>query len=77
LSLVVSPGLTFVLGGDGRGKTTLLRLLAGDLAADAGEFSIHGVTLQTHTKDYRQQLFWTEPRTDALDQMTPAHYFDV
>ncbi len=77
LSLVVSPGLTFVLGGDGRGKTTLLRLLAGDLTADAGEFSIHDVTLPTHTKDYRQQLFWTEPRTDAFDQMTPAHYFDV
>lgn len=76
-SASLPPGVTLVLGGDGRGKTTLLRLLAGELAADAGELSIKGITLQTHAKDYRQQVFWTEPRTDAFDQMTPAHYLDV
>lgn len=71
------PGVTLVLGGDGRGKTTLLRLLAGELAADAGELSINGIKLQTDAKDYRQQVFWTEPRTDAFDQMTPAHYLNL
>lgn len=76
-SASLPAGVTLVLGGDGRGKTTLLRLLAGELAADAGELSIKGIPLQTHAKDYRQQVFWTEPRTDAFDQMTPAHYFDV
>ena len=77
LSAAISSGVTFVSGGDGSGKTTLLRLLAGELAADAGEFSIHGVTLHTHAKAYRRQVFWTEPRTDAFDQLTPAHYFNV
>ncbi|MDI1268676.1 MAG: ATP-binding cassette domain-containing protein [Polaromonas sp.] len=76
-SASLPPGVTLVLGGDGRGKTTLLRLLAGDLAADAGELSIKGITLETRAKDYRRQVFWTEPRTEAFDQMTPAHYFDV
>ncbi|MDP2450062.1 MAG: ATP-binding cassette domain-containing protein [Polaromonas sp.] len=76
-SASLPPGVTLVLGGDGRGKTTLLRLLAGDLAAGAGELSIKGITLQTHAKDYRRQLFWTDPRTEAFDQMTPAHYFDM
>lgn len=36
LSFTVGPGLTWVRGGDGRGKSTLLRLLAGRLAPTAG-----------------------------------------
>jgi ATPase subunit of ABC transporter with duplicated ATPase domains len=36
LSFEIGPGLSLILGGDGRGKTTLLRLLAGDLAVTAG-----------------------------------------
>lgn len=77
LSAAVSPGVTFVRGGDGRGKTTLLHLLAGEMAPDAGQLSINGIALKTHARDYRQQVFWTEPRTEAFDQMTPVHYFDL
>lgn len=76
-SVSLSPGVTLVLGGDGRGKTTLLRLLAGDLPADAGEFWIGEVTLHTQAQAYRQQVFWADPRTQAFDQMTPANYFEV
>lgn len=36
LSFTVGPGLGWIRGGDGRGKTTLLRLLAGALAPTAG-----------------------------------------
>jgi ABC-type transport system involved in cytochrome c biogenesis ATPase subunit len=36
LSFSLAPGLTLLQGGDGRGKTTLLRLLAGALAPQAG-----------------------------------------
>ncbi|OOG42242.1 ATP-binding cassette domain-containing protein [Polaromonas sp. A23] len=75
-SASLSSGVTLVLGGDGRGKTTLLRLLAGELAADAGQLCINGINLKAHAKDYRQQVFWTEPRTTAFDHMTPAQYFD-
>lgn len=75
-SASLPPGVSLVLGGDGRGKTTLLRLLAGELAAKAGELSIKGIKLKTQLKDYRQQVFWTEPRTDAFDQMTPMQFFD-
>lgn len=38
-SFVLHPGLTLVRGGDGRGKTTLLRLLAGDLVPTHGTLS--------------------------------------
>lgn len=36
LDFSLRPGLTLVRGGEGRGKTTLLRLLAGELAPIAG-----------------------------------------
>lgn len=37
--LQIRPGLTLVLGGDGRGKTTLLRILAGELAPTSGSIT--------------------------------------
>jgi len=75
-SAAILPGVTLVRGGDGRGKTTLLRLLAGELAADAGQLQIGSVRLQEQPQAYRQQVFWTPPRSDAFDHMTPPGYFD-
>ena len=37
LDAAVLPGLTLVQGGDGRGKTTLLRLMAGELEPTRGK----------------------------------------
>lgn len=40
LSVGIDPGLTLVRGGDGRGKTTLLRLMAGTLEPGSGRVRI-------------------------------------
>jgi ABC-type multidrug transport system ATPase subunit len=37
LDFLIGPGLSIILGGDGRGKTTLLRLLAGELTPSTGK----------------------------------------
>ena len=74
-STSILPGVTLLRGGDGRGKTTLLRLLAGVLPATAGQLQVHDVCLQDQPVAYRQQVFWAEPRSDAFDQMTPGEYF--
>jgi ABC-type multidrug transport system ATPase subunit len=76
-SAALSPGVTLVRGGDGRGKTTLLRLLAGQLPADAGELHIHGISLGDQAQAYRAQVFWVDPRSDAFDQMRPVDYFQA
>jgi len=75
LSLTIPTGVTLVQGGDGRGKSTLLRLLAGALPADAGRLQLDGVSLKEQPEAYRRQLFWMEPRSTDFDQLTPPQYF--
>lgn len=72
----ILPGVTLVQGGDGRGKSTMLRLLAGALSADEGQLRLNGISLTDKPDAYRQQLFWVEPRTDRFDQLTPPQYFE-
>jgi ABC-type multidrug transport system ATPase subunit len=75
LSIIIPPGVTLVQGGDGRGKSTLLRLMAGALAADAGQLQLNGVSLKEQPEAYRRQLFWMEPRSTDFDQLTPVQFF--
>ena len=63
LSTSIKPGVTFVRGGDGRGKTTLLRLLAGELRPCSGYL------------DITTPVFWVDPRTEAFDQLTGNEFF--
>ncbi|SFH73121.1 ABC transporter [Collimonas sp. OK307] len=74
-SAEIPAGITLVRGGDGRGKSSLLRLLAGDLAAQAGELQINDVRLHEQPDAYRRQVFWVDPRSEAFDQMTAHEYF--
>ncbi|MBT3067170.1 ATP-binding cassette domain-containing protein [Rhodoferax sp. U11-2br] len=74
-SACIGPGVTLVMGGESSGKTTLLRLLAGDLAAQAGSLQIKGVSLQAQPLAYRQQVFWIDPRTDVFDAICPNQFF--
>jgi len=76
LSAHVRGGVTLVRGGDGRGKSTLMRLLAGTLAPDAGELAILGIDLRAEPAAYRKQLYWREPRCEDFDQISAMAYFD-
>lgn len=73
----IFPGVNLVRGGDGCGKSTLLRLLAGQLPVDAGELQIHGVSLHDAPDAYREKVFFTDPRTEVFDALTPLQYFDA
>ncbi|MDT9001054.1 ATP-binding cassette domain-containing protein [Paucibacter sp. APW11] len=59
LSFAIGPGLSLVRGGDGRGKSSLLRLLAGRLAPSSGRLQRTAATL------------WDEDINEA-DQQTVA-----
>nr|WP_326528683.1 ATP-binding cassette domain-containing protein [Rhodoferax sp.] len=74
-SVCIPPGVTSVQGGEGSGKTTLLRLMAGELAADAVRLRVNGTSLADQPQSYRSQVFWADPRSDALDALTPVAYW--
>lgn len=71
----IPAGITLVLGGDGRGKTSLLQLLAGELTAQSGQVHVGDVALSAQPDVYRSQVFWVDPRTDVYDQMPVPDYF--
>jgi ABC-type multidrug transport system ATPase subunit len=75
LSFDAPAGVSLVRGGDGAGKTTLVQLLAGDLAVQAGTLQINQVRLNDQPSVYRQQLFWVEPRSTSFDHISPNDYF--
>lgn len=72
----IPAGVTLVRGGEDSGKSTLLRLLAGELTANAGELSIDGISLQREPLAYQQAVFWANPSNDVFDQLTLTAYFE-
>lgn len=75
-SISIPLGVTWLGGDESTGKTTLLRLLAGELAAKSGTLAINGIALAQQAQAYRSQVFWVDPRTDAFDALTPQAYWD-
>ena len=71
LSFQLPPGVTLVRGGDGRGKSSLLALLAGAAPATSGRLTIGGIDLATQPEAYRAQVFLTRPGTNTLDAISP------
>ena len=54
-----APGLHLLQGGDGAGKTSLLRVLAGEMAPRAGQ-------VQCLPQEAAHQVFWVDPRQPQL-----------
>jgi len=67
-------GLVLIRGGGGRGKTSLMCLLAGELTADAGQLQLGGVWLHEQPEAYRQQLFWADTRSASHDALICRDY---
>lgn len=65
LNLILPAGVSAVCGDESSGKTTLLRLLSGDLSPDRGSIVVHGTT-----ESLGSQVFRTQPRSDALDAVS-------
>ncbi len=74
LSFDIPCGVALVQGGDGRGKTTLMRLLAGDLKPQSGQILFNGLTLQNPPEVERHKVFWIDPRSTEHDPIKASDY---
>lgn len=75
LSLNLSAGVCVVHGDENSGKTSLLRLLAGELRAHRGTLQLRNVRLEEDAEAYHALVFRTEPRSDALDAISARAWF--
>lgn len=67
----LDPGtLLHVQGRNGSGKTSLLRMLCGLLAPEAGEIQWHGTDIRALGESYRGELFYLGHQNAIKDDLT-------
>jgi ABC-2 type transport system ATP-binding protein len=71
LNLSIRPGEIYgLVGSDGAGKTTTIRLLVGALRADSGEAFICGWSVDKQTEQVRAQLGYLSQRFSFYEDLT-------
>ncbi|HLA05917.1 MAG TPA: ABC transporter ATP-binding protein [Anaerolineales bacterium] len=71
VSLNIRAGEIYgLVGADGAGKTTTLRLLVGALKADAGDINICGYDLNTQVENARSQFGYLSQRFSMYEDLT-------
>ena len=71
ISLQIRPGEIYgLVGADGAGKTTTMRLLVGALLPDAGEIAVAGYDILRRTEQARSQLGYLSQRFALYEDLT-------
>ena len=71
VSLEIKSGEIYgLVGADGAGKTTTIRLLVGALKADAGEVNICGYDINRQTEQARSQFGYLSQRFSMYEDLT-------
>lgn len=71
LSLTIPPGEIYgLVGADGAGKTTTMRLLCGALKADSGETRVCGFDVARQTEKAREQIGYLSQRFSLYEDLT-------
>src|SRR5215216_641009 len=71
VSLQIRAGEIYgLVGSDGAGKTTTIRLLVGALLADSGEINICGYDINKQTEDARAQFGYLSQRFSLYEDLT-------
>jgi ABC-2 type transport system ATP-binding protein len=71
VSLEIASGEIYgLVGADGAGKTTTIRLLVGALKADAGEVNICGYDINRQTEQARSQFGYLSQRFSMYEDLT-------
>ncbi len=76
-SLTLAPGITWLRGPNGKGKTTLLRLMAGALLPQAGAISIGAIDSAAEPLAYRLAGFFAGGDLPELPWLTVREFLDI
>lgn len=74
LQLHAGAGVLGVIGDEGRGKSALLCLIAGELRPDAGRIQIGAPTDPVDAAALRERLFWCDPQSERHDGLFARDY---
>ena len=74
LSVSIPLGVSMIRCEESRGKSTLIRLLAGEIMPERGTISLNGICSHKEKSLYRKQVFYTDPRTEDFDQISVMKY---
>lgn len=69
------PGLCWMRGPNGTGKSTRLKLLAGALQPQWGTARIAGIDLIKQPLDYRREVFFVAAEPPPFEHLSPAERF--
>ncbi len=69
LNARIGPGLTLVRGGDGSGKTTMLRLLAAQVPLQGGRLSLNGLEPVADPQAWREQVCLVDTQNPSIDAL--------
>jgi ABC-2 type transport system ATP-binding protein len=71
LSLNVKSGEIYgLVGADGAGKTTTMRLICGGLLPDSGEIQVAGLNIRTQVEQVREQIGYLSQRFSLYEDLT-------
>ena len=76
-SVALAPGITWLRGANGKGKTTLLKLLGGALAPAAGTIAMNGVDSAQAPVAYRLSSFYCGGDSPDLPWLTVTEWVDL
>ncbi|MGC9271476.1 ATP-binding cassette domain-containing protein [Acidiphilium sp.] len=78
VSATTTPGLvTGLIGPDGAGKTTLMRLIAGLLRADSGSISVFGTDVRTDPLAVQGMISYMPQRFGLYEDLTVAENLEL
>src|SRR6266849_7276102 len=78
VSLEVGPGrLTALVGPDGAGKTTLIRLMAGLMTAEAGELKVLDVDVAADPQQVQSRIGYMPQRFGLYEDLTVQENMDL
>lgn len=76
-SATLEPGITWLRGPNGKGKTTLLRLIGGALLPHAGTIGLAGIDSAAAPVQYRLACFFCGGDLPELPWLTVQEFLDI